>query len=253
VSDGIYSALGGALAQVRHLDTLANNLANMETTGFKRDRLTFAEILSDVRPMETTIQSPGAYLPSRLLPDDKRFVQTQVPVASFEQGPLIETGNTLDCALGTEGFFAVETAQGPRYTRDGGFVVDALGRLTTKDGIPVRAVGGGEVFVNPGELSVDDTGTVFVDGEDVGQIEVVALDNPKKQGHALFSGAAVPLEIGAYEVRSGFLEGSNVNPIRAMTQLIAVHRTFEVLQNTVSAYRKMDGQAANEVGRPSEG
>ncbi len=252
MSDGIYSALGGALAQVRHLDTLSNNLANLETTGFKRDRLTFSEILSDVRPIENTMQNPGAILPLRLVPDDKRAVLTQEPVASFEQGTLIETGNTLDCALGEEGFFAIETADGPRYTRDGSFRIDALGRLVNRDGLAVRAVGGGEVYVNPGDLTIDEAGTVFVDDEDVGQIEVVLLDAPRKQGHSLFTGTAVPLEPGDYEVLSGFLEGSNVNPVRAMTQLIAVHRTFEELSNTMNAYRKMDGQAANEVGRPRD-
>lgn len=252
MSDGIYSALTGALAQTRHLATLSNNLANIETTGYKADRLTFREVLSNVTPMETTFQASAAILPLRLLPDDKRFVETQAPEVDLAQGALRETGNTLDLAIGGRGFFVVETQAGQRYTRDGSFRADAEGRLVTSGGDPVQAVGGGDLLLSPGEVSIERDGTVSVAGEEVGQLEVVDLANPTKAGNAIFSGAPVALDPAAYDLRQGWLERSNVNPIAAMTQLITVHRTFEVLQSAMTNFRQMDGKAATQVGKPSD-
>ena len=254
MADGIYTSLSGALAQIRHLDVLSNNLANVDTVGFKADRLTFKEKNSDWQKMMDTAQAPGAFFPPRLLPDDKHFAETGTPVTWFGAGPMEQTGNSLDLALTAPGktFFAVDTPQGVRYTRDGSFTTDGEGRLTTLEGHPVRAAGGGPVLLHPGTVHIDVDGTVYVGDEDVGALEIVeALDTPRKAGHSLF--AAQPASAYSFEVRQGYLERSNVNAIRTMTELIAVHRTFEIINKTIQTFDAMDKKATNEVGRPSNG
>ncbi len=257
MADGIYTSLSGALAQIRHLDVLSNNLANVDTVGFKADKLTFKQKDSDWDKMMDTVQAPGAYFPERMVFNDKHFTETGKPVTWFGAGPLDETGNSLDLALTAPGrvFFAVDTPQGVRYTRDGSFTTDGEGRLTTLEGHPVRAAGGGPVLLHPGSVHVDVDGTVYVDDTDVGAIEVVeALSPPQKAGHSLFAAQAVqPASVEGFEVRQGYLERSNVNPIRTMTELIAVHRTFEIINKTIQTFDAMDKKAINEVGRPSNG
>ena len=254
MADGIYTSLSGALAQIRHLDVLSNNLANVDTVGFKADRLTFKQKDPDWEKMADTAQAPGAFFPPRLVPEGKHMTETGRPVTWFGAGPLDETGNSLDLALTAPGrlFFAVDTPLGVRYTRDGAFTTDGEGRLTTAEGHPVRAAGGGAVLLHPGSVHVDVDGTVYVDDEDVGAIEVVeVLGRPEKAGHSLFAAQAVqPANVEDFEIRQGYLERSNVNPIRTMTELIAVHRTFEVINKTIQTFDALDKKAINDVGKP---
>ena len=177
VADGIYTSLSGALARIRHLDVLSNNLANVDTTGFKADRISFRRADPDVNRMADTFQAPGAFFPSRLIPDDKRFVQTEVPTTWFGAGPVQKTGNDLDLALTASGrvFFAIDTPKGVRYTRDGAFTTDGDGRITTSEGHPLRAVGGGGILLHPGNVNVDvlicfscDELEIYTNGKQVG-------------------------------------------------------------------------------------
>ncbi len=257
MADGIYTSLSGALAQIRNLDVLSNNLANLDTVGFKSERLTFKEKLSEWQKMEDSLQSPGASFPYRMIPDDKKFVETGQAETWFGAGPLDETGNSLDLALTASGktFFAVDTPQGVRYTRDGAFTSDGEGRLTTNEGHPVRAAGGGHILLHPGSVHVDVDGTVYVGKEDVGALEVVEiLDQPTKAGHSLFAARATqPADLERFEIRQGYLERSNVNAVRTMTDLIAVHRTFEIINTTIKTFDQMDRKAINEVGKPAQG
>lgn len=259
MADGIYTSLSGALARVRHLDVLSNNLANTDTTGFKADRMAFRRVDPPTDAMANTFQAPGADFPPRLIPDDKRFVDTEFPATWFGAGALHETGNDLDVALSASGrvFFAVDTPLGVRYTRDGSFTTDAEGRLVTAEGHPVRAAGGGNILLHPGATQIDVDGTVYVDDIDVGALEIALVPDGAplaKAGHALFeAGAAVgPADAADYEVRQGYLEQSNVNPVRAMTELISVHRTFEVINTTMKTYDAMDRKVINEVGKPTQ-
>lgn len=154
MASGIYTAMTGAVAQSQALDVTANNIANGDTTGFRAQRVSFAEALAQKPSMIHTGIAGGA-------PDSTR-------------GTFRDTGNPLDCAIEGEGWFGVQTPQGVKYTRAGDFKLDDEGRLVTSQGDRVRAQGGGELSVPPGaaEIHIEGDGSLVADGASVGQIEI---------------------------------------------------------------------------------
>ncbi|MBN1114524.1 MAG: flagellar hook basal-body protein, partial [Oligoflexia bacterium] len=144
MSKGIYTALSGAISQNQKLDVLSNNIANVDTVGFKKDEPVFKEYVTALEKEETVIDVPRVeFKPSdfyHLHGNDKSFVSLDDVVTNHETGRFRRTGNTLDFALNGEGFFEVNTPLGLRYTRAGNFSLDPVGRLVTEDGYPVMAV-----------------------------------------------------------------------------------------------------------------
>lgn len=239
MSDGIYTALSGAMVMDQNLEVLGNNLANTGTPGFKSVRPVFQTVLARVQGD----QQPG--------PEARAGVQVAELGADFTQGDLQETGNDLDVALQGEGFLAVQTAQGVRYTRRGTIQIDAERRLTVA-GMPLRQPGGGElVLPEDSYLQIDGDGTVYANEASIGQLEIVRFNDPgalQAIGGGLYQGnGAQPDE--ETSVVQGFLEGSNVNPVWGMTELIRVTRTFEAAQKVIQTYRDMDRKMTNEIGR----
>jgi flagellar basal-body rod protein FlgF len=243
MSDGIYSALSGALAEQRSLDVVANNVANANTTGFRGDRVAFQEALA----------RGGGGGPA---PDSLRFVGVSRVRADTSAGPLRATGNPLDLALQGDGFFAVATPRGERYTRAGGLMASGSGRLVTAAGLEVLAAPGGNARIQlpPGarEIVVAPDGTVSADGAQVGRIRLVRFDTPdalQKEGHTLWTaGSARPLDDAATQIVQGHLEGANVNAVSGMNELITVSRSFESFQRVIQAFRELDERTAREVG-----
>src|ERR1700722_13837892 len=137
-SKGIYSAVSGAMAQNSRLDTIANNLANVNTSSFKKDRQVFSEYLSAYEKAPDVIQVPRVPASIESFYDmqggDTAYVNPAVTYTNFEQGALKPTGSPLDLALEGKGFFEVLTPQGVRWTRNGALQIDASGRLVTKEG-----------------------------------------------------------------------------------------------------------------------
>lgn len=243
MSDGIYSALSGAIAEQRSLDVVANNVANANTTGFRGDRVAFQEALAR-----------GSGGPA---PDSMRFVGVARVRADTSAGPLRQTGNPLDLALQGDGFFALATPRGERYTRAGGFVASASGRLVTAAGLEVVGAPGGDARIQlpPGarQIQVAPNGTVSADGVEVGRVRVVRFDSPdalQKEGQTLWtaSGGARPAVDEATQVVQGHLEGANVNAVSGMNELITVSRSFESFQRVIQAFRDLDARTAREVG-----
>jgi flagellar basal body rod protein FlgG len=223
----------------QNLEVLGNNLANTSTPGFKSVRPVFQTVLARVQP------------DARPEPDARSGVQIAELSADFTSGELMDTGNPLDVALEGDGFLAVETGQGVRYTRRGTLQMDADGRLTVS-GLPLRQPGGGELVVpEGGNVYVDTDGMVYADEQAIGQLEVVRFNDPaalQAVGGGLYQGnGAIPDE--ETRVWQGYLEGSNVNPVWGMTELIRVTRTFEAAQKVIQTYRDMDRKMTSEIGR----
>lgn len=238
MNSGLYAALSGNLTAMKRLDVLSNNLANVNTAGFKKDRMAFESLL-----MASTGAANG----------DQPVLANNTFFTDFSAGPVKQTGNTFDLALEGEGFFVVNTPQGPAYTRQGTFQRDSAGKLVTRDGYEVA--GSGALILNGGRVEIDAKGAVQVDGAQVGTLQVVDFPKPyalQKIGEGLFVPAnpqIVPQPAATPVVRQGFLEESNVNVVMEMAQLIETNRFFETCQKVVQAYDNVAAKAANDIGK----
>jgi flagellar basal-body rod protein FlgF len=235
MASGIYTAMTGAVAQSQALDVTANNIANAETTGFRAEKVSFAEALAQ-KPSMIHAGIAGA------APDSTR-------------GTFRDTANPLDCAINGEGWFGVQTPQGVKYTRAGDFKLDDSGRLVTSQGYPVRAQGGGELSIPPGaaEIHIEGDGSLVADGSSVGQIEIAqfAPAGLQRAGQNLFSAKAGvrPLSGGETpEIMSGTLESANFETVRGVIDLVKISRVYEALHRMVETYKQIDERSARDIG-----
>ncbi len=235
---GHMETLEGTRILERRLEVLSHDMANVDTVGFKKQRITFEEYL----------------LPQ--VGERDRTAKGEVVRTDFSQGTLHETGNSLDLAIEGEGFFVVETPAGRRYTRAGNFTLDAQNQLVTQQGYPVLGNGAPIVLEDTTGKGIwlSHDGRFFVDETDVGQIDVVTFENPqglRRIGGNLYeasdaSGAETPAES---PVRQGYLEDSNVNPLETMVTLIDLYRAYEAEQKALQAADQLDNRAVNDVGK----
>lgn len=241
MSDGIYTALSGAMVQSQNLEILSNNLANTSTPGFKSVRPVFQSVLTRLEQA----QGPGQAAEARV------GVEIAELGADFTPGPLVETGNDLDVAIEGNGLFAVQTPQGARYTRRGTLQVNNDRQLTIA-GNPVRARGGGDMAVPEGSyITVAPDGEVYADDEPLGFLEVVQFADPANLvpiGGGLYQGNGAQADEES-QVLQGYLESSNVNPVWGMTELIQTTRTFEASQKVIETYKDIDRKLTTEIGR----
>lgn len=250
-------------AEARRLDVIANNLANASTPGYKRD----TAVQSDFLPvlMERVADRDG--LTGRLAPPapiggmglGTRLLRT---ATRLTDGTLRHTGGALDVALTGDGFFAVRTPQGVRYTRDGAFMQDAGGRLVTSAGHEVL-VDGRPVGAPGSRIAIAEDGTVTVDGVSAGRLTVVTSRTAgtlRKAGANLWAADGAGAELPApaagaadprapYQLRVGFLESANLDPVHEMVEMIAAMRAYEANQRAVHAQDDTLQKAVNEVGR----
>ena len=211
------------------VDVITNNLANANTTGFKRD---FASILQV---------------------DSGVDVGTRVDLSP---GDMMTTGNNLDVAINGPGFFEIQTPNGLRYTRNGSFNLNANGELMTKDGMPVLSSNGSTINVGRGKVSIQEGGVVTVDGNETATLKIVTFSDPSKlQKEGLnrvnYNGDATGVQdVPAPQVTSGALERSNVNAIDEMIHLMSAYREFEAVQRTLKTLMTdMNGKLTQELGR----
>lgn len=228
---GLLEALEAGQLLNRKLTVTTNNLANIDTPGYKEDGLEFREVFM-----------------RKIGPRYYRIFKETVPFTRFTQGELEPTGNPLHFAIVGEGFFKVKTPNGIAYTRAGNFTLDSQRRLVTPDGYPVL-VNGAPLVLDPGlakgglitmdniKLQVSPEGILSIDGTEVGKLDVVTFDDLsklKKIGQNLFvANGAKEIPAKNYEIRQGFVEKSNVNPVREMVELIEIQRAFESVQKSV--------------------
>jgi flagellar basal-body rod protein FlgF len=225
MDSGLYIAASGMLAEMVRQEQISNQLANVNTPGFKSDRATqagFGELL-----LQNT--QTGAAVGRLSLGVEIAETSTDLAPAAIH-----ETGEPLDFAVEGEGFFAVRTAAGVRYTRNGQFSTDAEGNLTDQLGDPVLGANGAPV-----KLRAD--GTVAP-----GDVGVFAVAGAEKQGENLYVGNATGAAAG--KARAGFLEESAVNPSQAMVQLISSFRSLEADQKSIQTIDETLSQSAGQVG-----
>jgi flagellar basal-body rod protein FlgF len=221
---GLYIAASGMLAEMARQDQLANDLANASTPGYKADRVSqrsFGDLMLSSSANGSVIGPLGSGAAI-----DKQ-------VTDVRPQPLNETGQPLDLAVEGEGWFGVQTAQGVRYTRNGSFTGNAQGKLVDQLGNAVLGVGGKPVAVTDG--TIDPT-----------KVALFTLRNPIKQGESNFTGQAGGAATGT--VRSGSLEGSGVDPARAMVDLMASMRTMEATQRAITTIDSTLQQTSQQVG-----
>lgn len=266
---GIYTALSGALAQTQKLDTIANNIANVNTTAFKRDQQIFKEFLTANEKPPEVLQVPVVPASIESFYDlqggDKSYVDVIGTTTDFSQGPIKPTGNPLDVALDGDGFFEVLRPDGIVYTRSGSLSVDGQGRLVNKEGFPIlrQAEPGTDpleriITSQGGKLDISPNGDVSENAEAIAILSVVDIPDKsalRKMGSGMYTfnplnpPETIPKD--TVQLHTAALEGSNINIISEMTDMIGTTRTFESLQKAISAYDSMTEKLVNVVGRTS--
>ncbi len=267
MSKGIYTAVSGAMAQNARLDTIANNLANVNTPGFKRDGQLFREYLTAYEKEPGTITVPRIPASIESFYDvqggDKAYVDANGTFTDFTQGALKPSGGKLDVAIEGDALFEVLTPQGVRMTRVGSFNVDGEGRLVTKQGYAVLRDGGAgqdpatrEIRVSGANVVFTANGEIFDGGQSVAKLALVNVGNKdalQKVGSSLYTvkDSLDPAMTIANEakIHQGFIETSNVNPVREMTEMIAATRVFESTQKGIQAYDQMLAKTVNDVSK----
>jgi flagellar basal-body rod protein FlgF len=249
MSDGIYSALSGAIAQERNLTVVANNVANVNTTGFKADKTVFAEFMNQAQ---------------KKLPAAPALQYAQVDRLSMDtsSGSLKQTGRSLDVGLQGEGYFTLETPKGDRYTRSGSFVLDRDGILRTTSGNAVlrevkkpaspidRRV---KVPEGTREVAINPSGQVMADGLEIGKLQLARFnsqDELLRDGLTTFVAkpGVTPQAVAlTTTTEQGYLESANVNAVSGMNELIVVNRSFEALQKVIDTFRELDDRTARDV------
>ncbi|HEY8567099.1 MAG TPA: flagellar basal-body rod protein FlgF [Beijerinckiaceae bacterium] len=226
----------------RELDVIANNMANVTTNGFKARSSRFQEFLS-----------PSASADAFPRPDRRlSYVIDSGTPLDVGAGPVERTGNPLDVAVRGEGFFAVQTPQGERYTRDGSFEINAQGQLVTSAGQPVAGENG-PITIGPQEsgLAIAPDGTVSTDQGQRGRLRLVRFDNPqvlKNEGANLFSSPVAAQAAGpATRLLPGAVERSNVKPVVEMSRLIEVNRSYSSVAGMVSRLDELRRSAISRL------
>jgi flagellar basal body rod protein FlgG len=234
-------AAAGLRSRLETLEVIGNNLANLNTAGFKADREFYNLFLSP--EAEATARGDYTWMPV-----------VEGSTIDFRQGLLNPTGAPLDFALSGPGFFPVDGPQGPLYTRSGSFRRSPTGRLETADGFAVRGLRG-TLNLPPGEVKVAEDGSVSVAGRFIDRLQVIEFPGNTplaKVGHAYFRPPdGVTGSPGASAtVRQGHLEAANVNPAEAAVRLVEVTRQFEMLARAVNLVaQEMNRRAVEEIPR----
>jgi len=250
----IYPILSGALAQEREMQVFANNMANVNTAGFKQDHQAFKSVMARVKVSTPVFAQPVGFgqqigiRPSG--PTERVFVAPHAVRTSFEDGRIRMTGNPLDTAIQGSGFFEIKTPQGVRYTRGGTFSLDSQRRLVTNLGYPVMGTKG-EIKVPPGEIQINTQGAIHVDGQPVATLKVMDFPTdhmPQKHVEGLFSSnEARPAKNP--QVQGGQLEESNVNSIGEMVKMMQGLRNYESAQKLIQTLDHMADVSIQDIGR----
>ncbi len=231
-----YTTLGRQSGLMREMQTVANNIANISTTGFRREGMVFAEYVAklDREPSLSMAHGTGR-------------------VVDLSQAGLTMTGATFDFAIQGDGFFLIETPDGNRLTRSGSFSPSAEGELVTADGYRLLDAGGAPIFVPPnaGTVTMGGDGTLSAGGVPLAQVGLWQPTDPLTLKHAagtMFDGGEVePADNG--KIFQGFLEDSNVNPVSEIARMIEVQRAYELGQKFLDAEDGRTRSVIETLGR----
>lgn len=266
---GWYTAASGMNAQQARLDAISNNLANVDTTSYKKDisvSKNFPELLLRRMSDDGVYKNPfGSADVAPIIGKIGLGVELNELFTDFEQGAFKGTASSTDLALEGKGFFVVDTPNGFRYTRNGNFIVGVEGYLETKDGFPVLGENG-KLFLQDQDISINKNGEIWVrpisdleqDQVLLDRLLLVNFENDRyitKQGNSLYketdvSGPALPAEgLQRPIVSQGFIEASNVNVVNEMVKMIEVNRAYEANQKSIQAEDSMMSKLWTEVVR----
>ncbi len=241
------------------LEIIANNLANLNTTGFKGDKVSFQALLPEPNKHYNNPLPPANY---------KLNFEDMVPLVGNEishvgiadikrdlsQGPAITTHHLEDVMIEGPGYLQIQSRDGVRYTRDGALSRSADGILMTKTGEPVLGAKG-TIYLKAGEFEINGRGEIYQNNEMVDRLLLFDFNDEdalERVGtNAFFYGGADQdrLELEHPQIRQGYLEGSNVNAIKNLTNMIVAHRSFEAYQKAVSNYDSMMDKSSNSIGQ----
>jgi flagellar basal-body rod protein FlgF len=232
-----YVALSGQFARDQEMAVMANNIANMSSPGFKAERMMFSEYLA---------QTPAGNAIS--------YVTQSGNNHDMSQGPLSQTGNPLDVALNGDGWLAITTSNGTSYTRDGHFQLDAQGELITSNGNLLQGDGGAPIVVPPnsGTITIAPDGTVSTLQGTIGHIPVVAFANPQAmtaEANGLYNTTEAPQPVTNTQIMQGALEGSNIQPVLAITRLMNAAREMTAAKNFSDAENTRLKTAIERLGK----
>jgi flagellar basal-body rod protein FlgF len=243
MDNSLLVSLSQQLAAYRAMDVIANNLANASTPGFKREAAKFEEYIAQMRPAEGQTGSQSV-----------SFVKDAGILRDTSQGNIQRTGATYDLALSGKGFFAVQTPQGMRYTRDGHFSLDANGQIVTTDGHALQG-DGGAITITPddGQIQIAPDGTVSGKTGQLAKIRIVdfadAATSMKKEGGNLYSTNQAAIVPTGTSLRQGMLESSNVQPVIEISHMIEVMRAYEATATLAKSHEDLKRQAIEKLGR----
>jgi flagellar basal-body rod protein FlgG len=242
--------------QLKKMDVIANNIANVNTTGYKKDSIATQSFSEELMKR---LNDPGPMpIPFRYaVPIGKvtSGVFLDTVFTNFASGSLVETGNALDLAMHGNGFFTVSVSdafgrQAEMYTRDGDFAL-LSGRLVTSDGSQVIG-NNGPITIPEGDISIDEFGNIFSNGEFIDTLRIVDFEDRSTLRSAKNNKFETTVDsvFTAPEgrVRQGSLEGSNVVPAREMIELISINRTYEASQRAIMTIDTTLNRAVNDIG-----
>ncbi|MCT4534720.1 flagellar basal-body rod protein FlgF [Halodesulfovibrio sp.] len=259
MQSSVYSALFGALTNEHRLNNISNNLANINTTGYKRDQLAFKDTF--VMFAHDQIMEPVANVRSeKLFPDPKLMAKPRIALAQtdFTPGAVKVTGGPLDMAIHGEGFFKIQTPDGEYLTRNGKFRQSADGTLVTDRGYPVMGDGGPVELPRNAHIVVGSKGEIYANNAQVAQLQVVTFDDMRgleKHGQNMFrvrEGADVAEQPAALAtVQQGALESANVEVVSEMVNMIEAHRQFEAYTKIMKTSGELDKNSTQRLGKAS--
>jgi flagellar basal-body rod protein FlgF/flagellar basal-body rod protein FlgG len=245
MDSGYYAACTALVSRTQALDTIANNLANVSTVGFRAEHNIFSSVLA----------STGGSSSSSLNAAINNYGLLSGTSLDKNQGALQKTGNDLDMGIEGPGYFVVQTANGPMYTRNGAFQVSSKGQLVTQTGDAVMG-DKGVISMAPGAVSVSPDGTISSNGAVAGKLKVVefpAGTQLSSVGENYYSAPPnTATAATSSSVRQGMLESSNVNPIASMVELVNAQRSAEMMQRALTMFNsEIDKTATQDLPKVS--
>lgn len=254
-----YIAGTGMLTQRQKMDVIINNITNTDTVGYKKDQVisrTFDDLLLDrlnEDPNVLNTRTGTTVRGNTEVGPQNTGVQVDELVIDWTQGPMEATGRQTDFAITGDGFFAIQTPAGERYTRSGNFQVDVNGTLLTSDGNYVLGRNGGPINVGTNGFQVAQNGTVYVNNQPVGQMRIVQFaDNGvlrKEGGNLFYALNGAPQEMANPTVEQGLLEGSNLDVGREMAEMLLTNRVYESSQRMLRMVDESLEKTVNQIGQ----
>ncbi len=253
--DSSLSALFGALSNEKRMATIANNLANVNTTAYKRDTMAFHDIFT--RFAHDYVVTTKPFLRDKDMfprPDIMAKPRLSDQTIDFSQGSMQKTGNQLDFALSGEGLFCVQAPEGILYTRAGNFVLDSTGTLVTQQGLPVM-VDGGPLSIPPGaKVDVHSGGGVFINGEPAGTFDLVSFEEIgrlERVGSNMYRAPEGMVEVPPTDVsvEQGFIEKGNVEVVTEMVSMMETQRSFEMYAKMLQGTDQLDKNMITRLSR----